>query len=329
MNSTIRQLQTFLKIISFLAVATGPSLGWAADPYPTKPIRLLNGFTAGGGTDKLARTFSVPLGEALGQSIVVDNKPGANGLIATLDLAKSAPDGYTLMVAISSFVTNPLLKKQPDYDPVKDFTPIAIVASVPYVLVASPGLPVANAEELIKAAKAAPGTLTYGSSGTGSPQHLFAEMLNNMAGTKITEIPYKGGSQFMPDLLAGRISLSWFSSVIAMPYLIDKRLRALAVSTRDRLDSLPDVPPLAQAGVPGFHAEQFTAIIGPPGMPPAVVERLQSEIIRLVNTPDLQAKFRAQGAEPRPGTAAELSTLLKNEVALWGRVIKETGIPLQ
>jgi tripartite-type tricarboxylate transporter receptor subunit TctC len=304
--------------------------GLAADaPYPNKPIRLLNGFTVGGGTDTLARILAQAMTESLGQSVVVDSKPGANGLIATLELAKSPPDGYTIMGAISSFVTNPLLKKQRDYDPVKDFTPIAIVASVPYVLVASPSLQVKNVEELLAAAKADPGKLSYGSSGTGSPQHLFAEMMKNMAGVDVLEVPYKGGSQLMPDLLSGRLSMSWFSTVIAMPYLKDGRLRALAVSTRDRIESLPSVPTLSEAGVPGFHADQFTAIIGPAGMPKPVVDKLQGEIIRLMKTPELQAKFREQGAEPRFGTATELTALLKNELSIWERVIRENKIPLQ
>jgi len=322
--------RNILKVAAAILILVLTGFAYAAETFPSKPVRLLVGFAPGGGTDLLTRALAQELTQELGQSVIVENRSGANGYVATIELRKSPPDGYTIMMAISSFVTNPLLSKHMVYDAVKDFTPIAMVSTVPYILVAAPNLPVSSVGELLKMARSAPGTFTYGSSGTGSPQHLFGAMLASMAGLQITEIPYKGGgSQLMPDLLTGRVSMSFFSSVIVSPYLKDKRLKALAVSTRTRMSTFPDVPTLSEAGVPGYHADQFSAIVGPPGVPEPIANRLQDAVMHSLKSPEFQARMRAQGTELQPGTGRELATLLRDEYVKWQKVIKDNNITAQ
>lgn len=296
-----------------------------ADTWPSRTVRVIVGFPAGGGTDVIARKMSAELAKSLGQQFVVDNKGGANGVIGTTDLAKSAPDGYTLMLTISSHVTNTLLYPQLSYQ-LKDFQPISIVATSPFVLVANPNFPPNTLPEFLALAKKEGKKLDFASPGSGSTQHLSMELLKVMAKVDATHIPYKGGAPALTDLIAGQVPITFMTTVQSLPFLKDKKIKALAVSTAKRTPVLPDVPTIAESGVPGYASDVWFGFIGPAGMPKDIVNKLHAEVVRIVRTPEMQQTFASQGAEPVGNTPEEFTRLIADEHAKWAEVFKQTGI---
>lgn len=302
------------------------ALSASASDYPTKPVKLLVGFPPGGGTDVLARAMAAELTRSLGQQVVVENKGGANGVIATTELAKSAPDGYTLMMTISSHVTNALLYTNLTYK-LKDFQPVSLIAISPFVLIANPQFAPNDIQSMIAAAKA--GDITYASPGAGSTQHLSMELLNVKAGLKMTHIPYRGGAPALTDLLGNQVPMMFMTTVQSLPYLKDKRVKALAVSTPSRTPVLPDVPTIAESGVEGYASDVWFGVIAPAGTPATVVDKLHGEIVRIVKSPEMQASLAAQGAAPVGNSPSEFAALIDDEFAKWADVIKRTGIKAQ
>lgn len=311
-----------LTLVACIAMA---ALTGQAQTYPVKPIKLLVGFPPGGGTDALARGLAVDLSKALGQQVIVDNRGGANGVIATSELAKAPADGYTLMMTISSHVTNVLLYPKLSYE-LKDFQPVSLVATSPFVLIAHPSFPPNNIKELLTLAKAKDKAVDFGSPGAGSTQHLSMELMNVMAGVKMTHIPYKGGAPALTDLLAGQVPLMFLTTVQSLPFLKEKKVKALAVSTAHRTPVLRDVPTIAEAGVPGYESDVWFGVIAPGGTPKAVVDRLNTEIVRILKTPEMQKNLAEQGAEPVGSSPEQFGALIKSEYAKWADLIKRTGI---
>jgi tripartite-type tricarboxylate transporter receptor subunit TctC len=318
-----RKWLAILGAASALAFGTAP--GGAQAAYPDKPLRLIVGFPPGGGTDMLARYLAQQLGKSLGQSVVVENRGGANGVIGTTELARSAPDGYTLMVTISSHITNGLLYKDLPYNVLKDFAPVSGVATSPFVLLANPNLPANNVAELIALAKAKPGSINFGSPGNGSTQHLSHELMNQMAGIQMTHVAYRGGGPAMNDLLAGQVSLMFLTTVQSLPFLKDKRLKALAVSSAQRAAVLPDVPTVAET-IPGYESDVWFGVIAPAGTPKGIIDKLNKDIVAIVRKPETQQWLARQGAVPVGDTPEEFASLMKSEYAKWTDVFKKTGI---
>lgn len=313
-------------VAGVLAIHSAP--GHAQD-YPNRPIRLLVGFLPGASTDIFARMLATELQKAWGQSVVVENKGGANGIIATTDLAKAAPDGYTLMFTLSSHVTNALYYKKLPYDIASDFTPVTMTMRTPWMLIAAPTFPAGNVREVIALAKAKPGDITFGSAGEGSTPHLTMEMMNLMAGIKMTHVPYKGSSQAMVDLISGRLSLLFSTVPLAQTFLAQNRVKAIAISSPTRMKALPDVPTVAESGVPGFEADIWFGIIGPARMPPAVTSKIQSEVARILAKPEVIASLAAQSAEAVGTSPDAFSEFLKADLAKWKKIFSEAGIPTQ
>lgn len=316
---------TLLKGAAAAALACLAGPGVHAQAYPTKTVRMLVGFVAGGGTDSIARQFAKELQSVIGQPVVVENRTGANGMIATQELVKAPADGYTIMLTISSHITNGLLYKTA-WDPQRDVTPLSVVATVPFVLTASPALKADNLQELLRAVKARPDGLSYGSAGSGSPPHLFQELLDQMAGTRTRHIPYKGSAPAMTDLLAGHIDLLWLTTVQALPYLKDGRLKPLAISTTTRSPVVPNVPTVSEAGVPGFDADMWWGFVAPKGVPDNVAATLQKAFATIVASRGMRESLMAQGAVPVGGTQAEFRDLLVREHTKWERIVRERGI---
>lgn len=316
------------RIASGAAFAAAFALGVApavADTYPSKPIRLIVGFPPGGGADIIARAIGVELAKTLGQNVVVDNRSGANGVIGTQELAKAAPDGYTLMLTISSHVSNALLYPKQPYDTLKDFAPVSIVASSPFVLVANPALPANSVAELIALAKTQPGKINYGSPGNGSTQHLFHELMNLSAGINMTHVAYKGGAPMLTDLLAGHIQLGFTTPLFSQTYLQQGKLKALAVSSKISIPMLPHVPPLG-ASIRGYEADVWYGVIAPAGTPKPVIDKLASEIGRIVRSPAMKEKLTVQAAEPLGGTPEQFAAVIESELQKWTALIKQTGM---
>ena len=301
-----------------------------AQGYPSRPIRLVVPFPPGGSTDILARALGQKLAENLGQPIVIDNRPGAGGSIGADAAAKAAPDGHTLMMGhLGTLAVNPSIYKNLPYDPVKSFTPVSLMAIVPSVLVVNPRVPAASAAELITYARANPGKLTYGSAGAGSTSHLTTEYFKLSTGTDILHVPYKGIGPMLTDLISGQISMGLNGAPAVMPHVNSGRLRALAVSGLKRLDSLPQIPTLDEAGVKGFDASGWYGIVAPAGTPRSIVTKLNAEIRRITRTPDLRARLDNEGAIPAPGSPEEFAAFIASEIARWGAVLKRAGIEAQ
>jgi tripartite-type tricarboxylate transporter receptor subunit TctC len=302
------------------------SLADAAErAYPTKPIRLIVPYAPGGGNDTMARAIGGKLTEAWGQQVIIDNRPGANGLLAGEIAAKAAPDGYTLFMAnIGSHAINPALYRNVPYDPVKDFAPVSLLGTTANVLVVHPSTPVKNLQELISLAKTKSGQITYGSNGTGSSQHLAGALFGSTFGLSLVHVPYKGTGPMMNDLLGGQISMSFANMVAAVPQVRSKRLVPLAVTSLKRASALPDVPSVAETA-PGFEATSWWGVVATGATPRDVVDALNREIVKGLGAPDMKTFFGGVGAEPRPTTPQEFSAFIKSELAKWGKVVRESG----
>jgi len=301
-----------------------------AQPYPSRPIRLIVPFPPGGSTDILARALGQKLAENLAQAVVIDNRPGAGGSIGAEAAAKAAPDGHTVMMGhLGTLAVNPAIYKSLPYDPVKSFAPVSLMAMVPSVLVVNPQVPAASAAELIAYARANPGKLAYGSAGAGSTSHLTTEYFKLATGTDILHVPYKGIGPMLTDLISGQLSMGLDGSPAVMPHVNSGRLRALAVSGLKRLDSLPQIPTLDESGVKGFDASGWYGIVAPTGTPREIVMRLNAEIRRIMQTPDLRARLDNEGAIPAPGSPEEFAAFIQSEIARWGAVLRRAGIQPQ
>jgi tripartite-type tricarboxylate transporter receptor subunit TctC len=297
-----------------------------AQDYPTKPIRFVVPYPPGGGTDIIARIVQEKLTQGLGQPIIIENRGGAGGAVGTEVVAKSAPDGYTILFTLSSHTINPLLYKLP-FDVEKDFAPISLVASLPQIITVYPPLPVKNMQELIALAKANPGKLNFASVGNGSPSHIAGELLKLKAGIDLVHIPYKGGGPAVADALAGQVQLAIVSIPAAMSHVKSGRLRALAVTTLRRSPGAPEIPTVAEsAGIPDYEVDSWFAMFAPAKTPPAIVARLQREIARVVQLPEIREKLLQQGADAVGGSSAELERVVKSELRKWEVVIRQAGI---
>jgi len=309
----------FFIFISFFTVE-GLAQGW-----PSRPIRMVVPLSPGGFADVPGRILAARLSSLLGYNVFVENRPGAGGTIGADFVAKSAPDGYTLLFTGTPHVISAWIYKKLPYDPLKDFEPVALVASGPYVLVVNPQLPVHSIRELIAAAKAQPGKIDYASSGNGSAQHLVSALFASMAGIELNHVPYKGSGPAMQDLLGGQVKVSFAGIPNVLPHVKAGRLRALAVSTPQRSPDLPDVPTAAEAGVPGYQATLWLNLAAPAGTPGEIVQRIYAETAKALQDAELQQSFRAAGVEASPMSPQELAGFMRGEYEKWGRVVRDTG----
>ena len=305
-----------------LACAQTDTTGW-----PDRPIRLVVPFPAGSSTDTVARILGQKLGGRLGQQVVVENRVGASGNLGADSVAKAAPDGYTVGIATASTHTvAPNLSPNLPYDPIKDFQPVALIGAAPYVLVVYPGLPAKNLAELIALAKQKPGTLNYGSAGPASLAHLASALFATMAGIDITHVPYKSSSQSMTDMITGRLEMQFATIAPSLPNIRAGQLRALAVSGAKRVSALPDVPTVAEEGIPGYEAALWISFVMPPATPPGIVTRLNREVNEILTSADGKEALIAQGVEPEPGPPEALTARIRSDIEKWRKVIDQTGI---
>jgi len=304
-------------------------LSWAAgasaQAYPVRPVRVVIPLGTGGTTDVPGRIVAQRLSEALGQQFIVENKTGAGGTIGADFVAKSKPDGYTLLLTATPFVITANLYKNLPYNALTDFAPVIRVASGPYVLTVHPSLGVNSVRELIALAKAQPGKIDYVSSGNGSAQHLVGAMFAHMAGIQLSHVPYKGSSQAQQDLVAGMVKVGFLGTPIVIPHVKSGRLKALAVSTAQRSPHMPDAPTIAEAGVPGFEALVWVGLLAPAGTPSDIVAKLNSEITRLLGAPDVRQLLASSGVDPTPTTSKEFGVYLRSEYDKWGKVVRDSG----
>ena len=306
-----------------LAIVCAPV---GAQSYPAKPVRVIVPFAPGGGVDFIARLVGQKLGEALGQQIIVENRPGAGSAIGTEAAIRSAPDGYTLLEISPSYTINPSLRP-PKFDPLNDYTPVVLIGKGPFVVVAHPSLPARNGRQLIALAKARPGEIIYGSSGQGTIVHLSTALYLYMAGVKMTHVPYKGGGPALIDAISGQISLVFSPPQTGLPHVKAGRVRAIGMTSAERIPTEPDIPTLAESGVPGYEATNWHALIGPKGIPRAVVDRLNSEVRKIVAQKDVESTLHSSGVFPRGGgTPEQLYELIRKDHDQWKKVVIQAGI---
>jgi tripartite-type tricarboxylate transporter receptor subunit TctC len=309
-------------VAAFAAVATVQA---QTQPYPTRPIRLVVSFAAGGGVDLVARLIGQKLSEAWSQQVVIDNRPGAGGNVSAELVAKSLPDGYTIYLSSASVVVNASLYKALPYDPLKDFAPVTLLVNAHNVLVSHPSLPAKNIRELIALAKKKPGQINYASTGSGSSGHLAMELFRSMAGIELTHIPYKVIGQTTADLLSGQVSL-WFPTMPGvLQHIKSGRMTALGVSGSRRAPALPNVPTIAEVGVPGYDASTWYPLLAPAATPAAIVDKMNAQLVAILASADVREKLQAQGIEPVGSTPAQLGAHLKSEMVKWEKVVRLSG----
>ncbi|TRZ96832.1 MAG: tripartite tricarboxylate transporter substrate binding protein [Rhodocyclaceae bacterium] len=312
------------KIFSVLLCLTA-SLGYAQD-YPNKPVRMVVPFPPGGTTDILARAVGQKLSESWGQQVVIDNRPGAGGNIGTDIVAKSPADGYTLLMGtVGTHSINASLYAKLPFDPIKDFTPVTLVASVPNVLVVNATVDAKSVKELIALAKSKPGQLAFASSGNGTSIHLAGELFKSMTGVAMLHIPYKGSAPAIAELLGGQTNMMFDNLPSAMPHIKSGRLRALAVTSVRRSPALPDVPTIAETGISGYEASSWFGVLAPAGTPKDIVARIQVDIAKALNAPEIKERLSGQGAEPVGNTPEQFAEHIKAESAKWAKVVKDSG----
>jgi tripartite-type tricarboxylate transporter receptor subunit TctC len=313
-------MRFFVLLLVFLIAGAAQAQG-----YPSRPIRMVIPLSPGGFADVPGRLLAARLSSALGRQVYVENKPGAGGTIGADSVAKSPPDGYNILFTGTPHVISPWLYRSMPYDAMKDFAPVALVATGPYILVVNPQLGVGTVRELVAAAKAHPGTIDYASSGNGSAQHLVSALFSTMAGAPLNHVPYKGSGPAMQDLVSGQVKVSFAGIPNALTHLKTGRLRALAVSTSRRWPDLPEVPTVAEAGVPGFEATLWLNLAAPAGTPQEIVQRLYGETARALQDPELQASFRTSGVEAQVLAPQDLAAFMRAEYEKWGKVVRTTG----
>jgi len=301
----------------------------AAAQYPVKPVHLLVGFSPGGGVDIVARLLAQKLSERWGKPVVVENRTGAAGNIATAAVAKSAPDGYTLIMAFSSHASNPALYDKLPFDIDKDFTAVTLVATAPVVVTATPSFPARNLAGLIDYARAHPGAVKYGSSGVGTPVHLAGELMMQLTGTSMIHVPYKGISAAMTAMLGGEIDITYAAVLSGMQHFRSGRLRPLAVASRSRYPELPEVPTTAEAGLTGFEIDYWYAVLGPAGMPAPLVEKIRGDVAAIVNAPEMKQSLLAQGTVAVASSPEEASARIRSDYELWTDVVKAGKVRME
>jgi tripartite-type tricarboxylate transporter receptor subunit TctC len=297
-----------------------------AQSWPDKPIKLVISFAPGGVHDTLARVLQPRLTEALGQPIVVENRPGAGGNIAAEAVARSAPDGYTFLVASEAIATNEYLYGGLAYDPYKDLAPVAKLADYPMALIAHPSLPANDVKELVALARAKPGSLSYGSAGIGASGHLAGELLNSLEGIKLVHVPYKGGAPALADLIAGRIQVMFLSVSLSAPQARQGKIKVLALTGDKRSDKLPGVATTAEQGFPKVQALLFSSMLAPSATPPAVIRRMNAEVVKALGTPEVVGRLNELGAVPAPSSPEQFAAILRRDGEIWGKLIREKNI---
>lgn len=313
-----------IALLSMIAVATAAI---AQDAWPSRQIRLIAPLPAGSSVDVIGRLVAAKLGERLGQTVVIENRAGASGAIASDAVAKSVPDGYTLgMATTTTHVTNAIVNSKLAYDPVKDFTPIAMIGVVPYVLSVSPQLPVKTVAELIALAKSKPGKLNYSSVGLGSVAHLATELLSNRTGIKLNHVPYRASSQAVIDLAEGRIDITFGTLGSSLPLIRDGKVKVLAISTAKRASQVPNVPTLIESGVPGFEMSLWFAMVGPANLPKPIAARLNKEVNAIVNDPAVVKGLYTQAMDPEPIPFERMGDVIRNDLARWREIAANAGV---
>ncbi len=307
------------------AAATVPAL---AQNYPAKPVRIIVPFAPGGGSDFIGRFIAQRLTDSFGKQVIVENKPGAGGVLGIEQGVKSAPDGYTLVLIASSYTVNPAIYKL-SFDPVGDITPIIQLSQGPLLVVVRPSLPAKNLKELIALAKSKPGQINFASSGQGSVIHLATELFDTMAGVKMNHIPYKGTGPALTDTIGGQTDVFFSSTATAMPHVQAGKLRALAVTTAKRIPALPDVPTVAEAGVPGYDVVLWHGLIGPKGMPKEIVARVNAEATKALKLKETAQQLQNDGVAPAGGTPEEFGATIKKEIAMWRKVVTDAGVKVE
>lgn len=325
------RFQSFGLIAAWLAGAgLGASMfqakALAAEVYPQRAIRLIVPYPPGGAGDIVGRMLGAKLGDALGQQIVVDNRGGGGQLIATQLAAKAAPDGHTLFLASATHGINPGLRKDLPYDSIKDFSPITLVADSPLIFIAHPALGVGNIQELVALAKSRPGRINYASSGPGTGGHLSVELLKWMTSIDMVHIPYKGAGPALADLIGGQVQVMCTSPLPALPHVKSGRLRGLAMTGRSRSRAAPDIPTVAESGVPGYESTLWYALLAPAATPQAIIKKLHAETVRVIRSPDVTAQLLAQGAEPIGNRPGDLAKFLRTEIDRWTKLIQQADI---
>lgn len=321
----IRRNAVFCRAMLVVVLGAGPWNTASAQQYPSKPVRVLVGFAAGGGTDLTARFIARELSSAMRQQFVVENKPGAGGSIAFAAGVEAPPDGYTLTMISVAYAVNPSIYKI-RFDPIADMTPVVQTAEGPLIIVANPKLPVKNVKELIALARSKPGQLTYATPGQGGTSHLAAELLSSMAGIKMNHIPYKGGAPALTDTIAGQTDLCFNVVAGTLPHVKSGRLRAIAVTSARRMASEPDIPTVAESGVPGYEVNQWYGIIGPKGLPAPIVTRLNGETAKILKTKEAADQLRDEGLSPAGGTPEQFGALIGKDIQLWRKVVTDIGL---
>jgi tripartite-type tricarboxylate transporter receptor subunit TctC len=317
---------TLRALCGTFALLIGMGAAWAQGGYPAKPVRIVVPSAPGGGTDITARIVAPRLAERLGQQVIVDNRPGAGTMIGGEVVAKSAPDGYTLLMGLSTLAINPAMYKKVLYDPVNDFAPITQVIAAPNMLVVHPVVPAKTVKELIAFARVRPGQLNYASAGQGTNPHLSMELFLSMTGLKIVHIPYKGFAPGIVDLVAGHVSLATATMLTGLPHVRTGRLRLLGTTGAKRAAILPDAPTVAEAGVPGYEASQWYGVLAPARTPQGIIAKLNAEIVHILQTPDMKKRLAADGTEPVGNTPDEFGRYIKEEIVKWAKVAKAAGI---
>jgi tripartite-type tricarboxylate transporter receptor subunit TctC len=316
--------------VSWLISLVCTTAAWAAtDSYPTRPVRMVVPFPPGAASDFLARVLGQKLAESWGQQIVVDNRPGAGGLIGGSVVAKASPDGYTVALVGQPHLTAPLLSKEPPWDPFKDFTWIGLVASMPNVAIVGPGLQVNSLNELLARVREKPGYYNFGSAGVGSSSHFAAEMFNSAARLQAVHVPFKLLGDALAEMYGGRVHYYLFPLPAAMPALRDGKLKPIATGGRTRAVALPDVPPMAESGMPGFVSESYFGLVGPRAMPPALVTRINSQAVKFLKTDEIRTRYQQNGADPAPSTPEQFSRLMLDEQARVKKIIQDIGLKPQ
>jgi tripartite-type tricarboxylate transporter receptor subunit TctC len=314
--------------ITLLAALSAPAT--AQEPYPSKPVRLIVASSPGGGTDTTARIISPRVSELLGKQIVIENKPGAAARIGSEYVAKSAPDGHTLLISASTLIIAPSVYRNMTFDPLKDFAPITQVVVVPQLLVSHPSLPAKNVKELIALAKSRPGKLEYASSAVGSNPQMAMVLFMNMTGTNIVHVPYKSGNAGLTDTISGYVPITMANMLVGMPHVRADRLRAFGVTTAKRAAGAPDVPTIAEAGVPGYDSVQWFGVLAPAGTPREIVARLHRDMTRVIQEKGIQQRFLADGAEAQWSETPEaFAAFMRSEAAKWAKVVERAKIPKQ
>ena len=319
-----------MRALAALTLALGAALApWSAraqDAWPSKPIRFILPFPPGGGTDILGRLIAERLTVNLGQPVVAENRGGAGGNVGAEAAAKSAPDGYTIVLVAPSLAISPSLYSKLGYDPVKDFEPVSLVATVPNVMITNPSVPAKTLGDFIRLARSKPGEMNFGSGGSGTSNHLAGELFNIVAGVKLVHIPYKGVNLAMNDVISGRVQLVFIGIPAAAPHIKAGRLRALGLVAPHRSSVLPDVPTVAEAGLPKFEVTTWYGILAPAGTPGPIIERLNAELGKIMHSSELKARLEALATDPVTSTPREFADLIRREIAKWREVVREAGI---